>query len=186
MAIRAMRDLLGMSIGAIRQELLVASADQIEAYVAKAGALAPEQTELVEAPAMRSTISGASAATPAGLQVQVRFPPPCHRHLLPRRPGAGKAGHLEGRRSPGFRGAGAAPWPRPRQPRRPQGTGRGLAAHPHHPRRRTGRPRTPRRRAARPTRALRRPRQRHPAQERAMTDRTTSLTLTLGLDRSLA
>ncbi len=42
LAIRAMRDLLGMPLAAIRQELLVASAEQVEAYAAKAAGLAPE------------------------------------------------------------------------------------------------------------------------------------------------
>lgn len=45
LAIRAMRDLLGMPLAAIRQELLVASAEQLDAYAAKAAGLAPEPQE---------------------------------------------------------------------------------------------------------------------------------------------
>ena len=45
LAIRAMRDLLGMPLAAIRQELLVASPEQIQAHAAKAAGLAPEPAE---------------------------------------------------------------------------------------------------------------------------------------------
>lgn len=80
MAIRAMRDLLGMSLGAIRQELLVASADQIEAYAGKAGALAPERAEPAKAPAgaldyIRRLRTGASGPASAG-EVSASIPPP--------------------------------------------------------------------------------------------------------------
>ena len=44
LAIRSMRDLLGMSLTSIRQELLVASAEQIRAHAAKATGLSPEIT----------------------------------------------------------------------------------------------------------------------------------------------
>jgi DNA-binding transcriptional MerR regulator len=47
LAIRAMRDLLGMPLAAIRHELLVATAEQVAAYAAKAAALAPEQSDLL-------------------------------------------------------------------------------------------------------------------------------------------
>jgi DNA-binding transcriptional MerR regulator len=46
-AVRAMRELLGMSLSAIRQELLVATPEQVGAYAAKAVGLA---SELAEAP----------------------------------------------------------------------------------------------------------------------------------------
>jgi DNA-binding transcriptional MerR regulator len=42
LAVRAMREVLGMPIPAIRQELLVASAEQIAAWAARAAALQPE------------------------------------------------------------------------------------------------------------------------------------------------
>ena len=42
MAIRAMRDLVGMSLSSIRQELLVASAEKVRSYAAKAAGLSPE------------------------------------------------------------------------------------------------------------------------------------------------
>lgn len=45
LAIRAMRDLLGMPLATIRQELLVASPEQIRAHAAKAAGLAPEPTD---------------------------------------------------------------------------------------------------------------------------------------------
>ncbi|MGG5807715.1 helix-turn-helix domain-containing protein [Falsiroseomonas sp. CW058] len=45
LAIRAMRDLLGMPLGAIRQELLVATPEQIAAHAAKATGLGPETPE---------------------------------------------------------------------------------------------------------------------------------------------
>lgn len=45
LAVRAMRDLLGMPLATIRQELLVASPEQISAYAAKATSLAPEPVE---------------------------------------------------------------------------------------------------------------------------------------------
>ena len=44
LAIRSMRDLLGMPLTSIRQELLVASAEQIRAHAAKATGLSPEVT----------------------------------------------------------------------------------------------------------------------------------------------
>lgn len=51
LAIRAMRDALGMPLAAIRQELLVATPDQVRAYAAKAADLAPEPAEpAAEAP----------------------------------------------------------------------------------------------------------------------------------------
>lgn len=46
LAIRTMRDILGIPLPAIRQELLVATPDQIASYAAKAVTLAPEPTEL--------------------------------------------------------------------------------------------------------------------------------------------
>lgn len=45
LAIRAMRDLLGMPLGAIRQELLVATPEQIAGHAGKAASLAPEAPE---------------------------------------------------------------------------------------------------------------------------------------------
>ena len=51
LAIRAMRDLLGMPLAAIRQELLVASAERIAEYAAKAGALTPEPGSNIQAAA---------------------------------------------------------------------------------------------------------------------------------------
>jgi len=44
MAIRAMRDLIGMSLSNIRQELLVAPAEKVRSYAAKAAGLSPEVT----------------------------------------------------------------------------------------------------------------------------------------------
>lgn len=49
LAIRAMRDLLGMPFSSIRQELLVATPEQISAYAAKAVGLAPEPSEATAA-----------------------------------------------------------------------------------------------------------------------------------------
>src|SRR4051812_16982804 len=46
LAIRVMRDLLGMSLTAIRQELLIASPEQIETYASRAAILAPEPDEV--------------------------------------------------------------------------------------------------------------------------------------------
>jgi DNA-binding transcriptional MerR regulator len=45
LAVRTMRDVLGMPLAAIRQELLVASPEQIRAHAAKAAGLAHEQPE---------------------------------------------------------------------------------------------------------------------------------------------
>ena len=45
LAVRAMHDLLGMPFTAIRQELLVASPEQIQGYAAKAAGLAPEPSD---------------------------------------------------------------------------------------------------------------------------------------------
>ncbi len=51
LAIRAMRDLLGMPLATIRQELLVAGPERIAEYAAKAGALTPEPDATVLAAA---------------------------------------------------------------------------------------------------------------------------------------
>ena len=59
-----MRDLLGMPLAAIRQELLVATADQVEAYAAKAAALAPEPPDVA---AEVGSPSAAPAAPDAAL-----------------------------------------------------------------------------------------------------------------------
>jgi DNA-binding transcriptional MerR regulator len=75
LAIRTMRDLLGMSLTAIRQELLVASPEQVEAWAAKAAALAPEPPEPAamgmllgaEPPPPPPTASRPTPATPAAL-----------------------------------------------------------------------------------------------------------------------
>lgn len=77
LAIRAMRDLLGMPLAAIRQELLVAGPERIAEYAAKAGALMPESGATVLAAAsgtdavdyirrLRQEATGtAAAASPA-------------------------------------------------------------------------------------------------------------------------
>jgi len=59
LAVRAMRDLLGMPLATIRQELLVASPEQIHTYAAKAAGLAPEP---VEAPAVAPRAPGSGSA----------------------------------------------------------------------------------------------------------------------------
>jgi DNA-binding transcriptional MerR regulator len=58
LAIRAMRDLLGMPLATIRQELLVATPEQIRAHAAKATGLAPEPAE----PAVTPPAAGSGSA----------------------------------------------------------------------------------------------------------------------------
>lgn len=58
LAIRAMRELLGMPLAAIRQELLVATPEQIHAHAAKATGLAPEPAE----PAAPSSAASSGSA----------------------------------------------------------------------------------------------------------------------------
>nr|WP_052389845.1 helix-turn-helix domain-containing protein [Belnapia moabensis] len=50
MAIRGMRDRLGMPLAAIRQELLVATTEQLQAHAERAADLAPEPAEPAPAP----------------------------------------------------------------------------------------------------------------------------------------
>lgn len=57
LAIRAMRDLLGMPLATIRQELLVATPEQIRAHAAKATELSPEPVEQQASPAAGSALS---------------------------------------------------------------------------------------------------------------------------------
>jgi DNA-binding transcriptional MerR regulator len=51
LAIRAMRDVLGMPLAAIRQELLAATPEQVAAHAARATGLAPERAEPPPPPA---------------------------------------------------------------------------------------------------------------------------------------
>jgi DNA-binding transcriptional MerR regulator len=84
LAVRTMRDLLGMPLGAIRQELLVASAEQIAAHAAKAAVLAPEQPEAAAAPPSASPADAleylrslrAGASEPAARRETSASPPP--------------------------------------------------------------------------------------------------------------
>ncbi len=77
LAIRAMRDLLGMPLAAIRQELLVATPEQIRAHAAKATGLAPEPTEPAAPPSAANSGSALSylQALRAG-QAAPKPPPP--------------------------------------------------------------------------------------------------------------
>lgn len=70
LAIRAMRDLLGMPLAAIRQELLVASPEQVEAYAAKAAGLAPEPVEAPHASPAGSAAPGAALDYLRGLRAR--------------------------------------------------------------------------------------------------------------------
>jgi DNA-binding transcriptional MerR regulator len=76
LAIRVMRDLLGMPLTAVRQELLVATPEQIRAHAAKAAGLAPEPSEPMAPPATTSSGSALSylQALRAG-QVAPKPPP---------------------------------------------------------------------------------------------------------------
>lgn len=87
LAIRVMRDLLGMPLATIRQELLVASPEQIRGYAAKAAGLAPEPSDTpalgarAEAPgsalaylrALREGVAGARPM-PAALRSSIAAP----------------------------------------------------------------------------------------------------------------
>jgi DNA-binding transcriptional MerR regulator len=117
LAIRAMRDLLGMPLAAIRQELLVASAEQVEAYAAKAADLTPEPQDTVSAgppmPAAPETAldylralhmrETAAATPPAGFAeapAVLLEPPPrgfaaLERHLAAGRPAAARKARAE-------------------------------------------------------------------------------------------
>lgn len=77
LAIRAMRDLLGMPLAAIRQELLVASPEQIRGHAAKAAGLAPEPSEAPAGP-LRAGGPGSALAYLQALRAEAagRKPPP--------------------------------------------------------------------------------------------------------------
>ena len=73
LAIRAMRDELGMSLADIRQELLVATPEQIRTHVARAVMLAPEPDPAASpAPPMSPTRSGQSSALDYVRQLRAR------------------------------------------------------------------------------------------------------------------
>ncbi|WP_165943613.1 helix-turn-helix domain-containing protein [Roseicella aquatilis] len=95
LAIRGMRDRLGMPLAAIRQELLVATPEQLQAHAARAAALAPEPTQ--PAPAASSALDYlrglrertapepmAEAATPSPRPLPADTPesPPSHQGSL--------------------------------------------------------------------------------------------------------
>jgi DNA-binding transcriptional MerR regulator len=81
LAVRAMRDRLGMPLAAIRQELLVATPAQLEAHAAKAAGLAPEAPD-AEATAetaldyLRALRSRVPAAPSPPLAMSMRPEPP--------------------------------------------------------------------------------------------------------------
>jgi DNA-binding transcriptional MerR regulator len=83
LAIRAMRDLLGMSLSAIRQELLVATPEQIAGYAAKAAELAPEISEMP--PLAEAPTSGVALDYLRDLRAKAVTPPSAK--LIPQPPG---------------------------------------------------------------------------------------------------
>lgn len=74
LAVRAMRDLLGMPLAVIRQELLVATQEQISAHAAKAVGLAPEPPEPAPA-AHRIADAGSALAYLQALRAGAGKPP---------------------------------------------------------------------------------------------------------------
>ena len=87
MAIRGMRDRLGMPLAAIRQELLVATAEQLQAHARRAAELAPEPSQPAPEPASaldylralkgRSASPAASSGLPqdASFAIPASLPP---------------------------------------------------------------------------------------------------------------
>lgn len=78
MAIRGMRDRLGMPLAAIRQELLVATVEQLQAHAERAADLAPEPAE--PAPAASSALDYLrdlrARSAPAPMMAAPPSPPP--------------------------------------------------------------------------------------------------------------